>query len=50
MGNRLPYDDCLDPKPVVIGRNFWIGMGVCIVLGDNNWRWSHNRNGSSSIW
>lgn len=32
-GERLPYDDRLIKKEVVIGRNVWIGMNVCIAPG-----------------
>ena len=32
-GMCLPYDDSLVKQPVVIGRNVWIGMNVCIVPG-----------------
>lgn len=37
-GERLPYDEQMEHKPVRIGRNVWIGMNVCIcpgtVIGD----------------
>jgi len=32
-GNTLPYDDDENPKPVLIGKNVWIGMSVNIVPG-----------------
>lgn len=32
-GRRLPFEQEMDPKPVVIGRNVWIGMNVCITPG-----------------
>jgi len=34
-GTRLPYDENKVTKPVVIGRNVWIGMNVCILPGTN---------------
>ena len=32
-GERLPYDESLRYKPVIIERNVWIGMNVCITPG-----------------
>ncbi len=32
-GERLPYDDRMELKPVHIGRNVWIGMNVCVAPG-----------------
>lgn len=32
-GACLPYDDTVQHKSVVIGRNVWIGMNVCIAPG-----------------
>jgi maltose O-acetyltransferase len=32
-GNRLPYDDTYDIKPVIIRKNVWIGTNVLIVPG-----------------
>ena len=34
-GDRIPYDEVLEKKPVVIGNNVWIGMNVCIAPGTN---------------
>lgn len=31
--DRLPYDEELEYRPVVIGENVWIGMNVCICPG-----------------
>jgi len=32
-GERLPYDERVNYKPVSIGKNVWIGMNVCITPG-----------------
>lgn len=32
-GSKLPYDEGMIAKRVVIGRNVWIGMNVCITPG-----------------
>jgi|LSQX01.3.fsa_nt_gb maltose O-acetyltransferase len=32
-GERIPYDNTMEAKPVQIGANVWIGMNVCIAPG-----------------
>lgn len=34
-GTALPYDDSVRRRPVQIGRNCWIGMGVTILPGSS---------------
>jgi len=48
-GERLPYDEAQIPRPVVIGKNVWIGMNVCIVPGTRiGWRSSAIPRGGGS--